>query len=191
MKVPPSSPPSVPRPFSATTRRAAPDPSAACSRLKRLLCSDVIPDATRATPSPRPPGFRPTRRTQPHAATHKTARRHRSLSPTHSPAQAQLPPPRADPQPQQPQSRSQTSPHGYTTCFIHTRAHADTIPPQNLTDTASHRRSPTHAVTQAPYKQSRTHTTPHRHRITQSLGDPETHSQLAAIHSSQPDPHTP
>lgn len=80
MKHPPSSPPSVPCPFSATTRRAAPHPSAACSRLKRLFYSYVIPDATRATPSPRPPGLRPTRRTQSHAVTHKTAQRHSTAS---------------------------------------------------------------------------------------------------------------
>lgn len=41
-----------------------PDPSAACSRLKRFFCGDTIPDATRA--SPRPPGLKHAHRTQPH-----------------------------------------------------------------------------------------------------------------------------
>lgn len=161
------------------------DPSTTSSRLKRLICGCVIPDAMWATPSPRLPGLRPTRRTQPHAAIHH------SLSPTHSPAQAHCPlhsKPTA-PVTAIPLSNKPTRIHNPQT---HSGPYRHNPHPNNLTQ--SQPRTGAVPPTQShnpPYKQSHTNTTPHSHRITQSLRDLETHLQLAAIHSSQPDPHTP
>lgn len=171
MKHPPSPPPSVPRPFSATTRRAAPDPRAACSRLKRLFYSYVIPDATQATPSPRPPGLRPTRRTQSHAVTYKTARRHSTAS--RRPTALHR---RTSPSMRRPAISLANKP-----TRIHNMPQTHSGPQRHNLSTQPHTQTRTGAVptTQShnPPINNRIQTRPH---TTQSLGDPETHSQLAA-----------
>ena len=90
----PSSPPSLPAPPPPLLVALRPDPSAACSRLKRLFCGGAIVDTTRSpTPDPRARQASDPHAehspTQPH--TRPPADAHHSLTSTHSPAQAYCP----------------------------------------------------------------------------------------------------
>lgn len=115
-----------------------PDPSAACSRLKRFFCGGAIPDAMRASPPP----SRPQTRTENTAPRPPAATDH-CLWPAHRPHRRTAPPCAAHSS-TQPSAHSQTSPHGHKAPPAprrHNPVHTCTTP---------HRRSPTHAATLPP-----------------------------------------
>lgn len=140
-----------------------PDPSAACSRLKRLFCGGAVLDATRTPPSnarPRPrPRPGPTRRTQPprrptalHGLTAPTTTAPRKRAPAESrhPSDTLRP--------------TQTQSHTHTPSRRH----------------SPHRRSPT-----TPYKQS------HTNNPTQAPHHLVPPSPRNNIHKLAADPQTP
>lgn len=173
-----------PRRPSFATRSAAPRPQrAACSRLKRLFCGAAIPTPLGLPPLPCPLGCRPARRTQPYAATHKIACRHTSQpladpqsSQAHRPSiRRPTAPTIAVPianKPTRTHDTPQTHSGPHTHTITNTQPHTDRCPSEahGPTKAQSHP-----AVTQPPIS-NHIQTAPRRHRIIQSLRDPETHS---------------